>query len=235
MKTGNNLISIILPTYNERDNICPLIASILGKLKGVNMEIIMVDDNSPDGTACLVKKKYAKNRKVKILVRYKNKGLAYSILEGINHANGDYIIAMDTDFNHDPKELIHFLALRESYDLVIGSRYIRGGGMENKLRYALSYLYNLIIRRLLHLDTHDNLSGYFLIKAQKLKSFDMNKLFCGYGDYFIRLVKEAKRHKLNITEIPVYYKNRPFGESKSEFMHMFMDYTKTVISLFREK
>lgn len=235
MKTGNNLISIILPTYNEKGNICPLIGSILKNLPEVNLEIIVVDDNSPDGTARLVRKKYAHNRKVKIFIRYKNKGLAHSILEGIHHANGDYIITMDTDFNHDPRELTRFLALKDSYDLVIGSRYIRGGGMENKLRYALSHLYNLIIRRLLHLDTHDNLSGFFLIKGEKLKNFALNKIFYGYGDYFIRLVREAKRHELNITEIPVYYKNRPSGESKSEFMHMFMDYTKTVISILKEK
>lgn len=228
------LISVILPTYNEAGNIIRLIKQISNQLKSYSFEILVVDDDSSDKTAQLVKDKFSKIKRVKVFIRKKDRGLARSILFGIGKSRGTFIIVMDTDFNHDPADLPRLLQHRNNYDLVIGSRYISGGGMEDKLRYVLSYLYNLTIQKVLSLTTHDNLSGFFLIKKPGLEQLDNQNIFRGYGDYFIRLLKAAHQKHLRIKEIPVYYKNRFAGQSKSQFIPMFFEYSKTVIDILRQ-
>lgn len=226
-----DLVSVILPTYNEVENIVVLIRDIIRNLKKLNFEVIVVDDNSPDQTAKLAKEKFKKDNRIKILVRRFDRGLAKSILFGIEKSRGQYIIVMDTDFNHDPHVLPKFLSYKNKYPLIIGSRYIKGGGMEDKTRYFLSMFYNLAVRFILSSPTKDNLSGFFLIKRKELENFNLKDIFQGYGDYFIRLLKYANQNNLRIKEIPVYYKNRSFGQSKSRFFHMFFDYSKTVFEV----
>lgn len=225
------MISVILPTYNESGNIIKLIKKISQKLKIYNFEIIVVDDNSPDQTGDLAKREFSKNKNIKIFIREKGKDLASAILLGINKSEGEEILVMDSDFNHDPEVLPIMLAHKDSYDLVVGSRYIKGGGMEDRVRFILSFIYNLLIRSLLHLKTHDNLSGFFLLKRKHLAKFEKKNIFYGYGEYFIRLLTIAHKHNLSIYEVPVFYKNRSSGESKSKFIPMFIDYSKTVIQI----
>lgn len=231
MLKKKNLISVILPTYNEAGNIIALIKAIPNKLKPFDCEIIVVDDNSPDQTARLVKEYFAKDKRIHLFVRKKDKGLAKSILFGIKHCQGEYIIVMDTDFNHHPDDLPKFLSHKNKYHLIIGSRYTKGGGMENKTRYYLSLLYNLLVGFLLSLPTKDNLSGFFLIQKEKLMKFNLETIFQGYGDYFIRLIKSSQQNNLWIKEVPVFYKNRSAGQSKSRFFPMFIDYSKTVLDI----
>ncbi|MCL4338741.1 glycosyltransferase [Patescibacteria group bacterium] len=226
-----SLLSIILPTYNESGNIVPLISQIITQIKSNPFEIWVVDDNSPDGTAENVKEKYKRDKRVHILVKKNERGLARAIRSGLEIASGKFIIVMDTDFNHNPKDLPLFLENKDKYDLIVGSRYIYGGGMDDRLRYFLSYLYNRVVRIILKLNTTDNLSGFFLINKQKLSLLNYDKIFFGYGDYFIRLLYNAHQFKFNIKEIPSYYKNRPRGLSKSQFLPMFIDYSKSVLKI----
>lgn len=228
-------ISIILPTFNEAGNIIPLIEEISAVLSKRKFEIIVIDDNSPDGTYEIILKKYQRVRKIRIFRRFKDRGLANAIIFGIYKSLGNLIIVMDTDFNHDPKLLPVFIKNCNQYDLIIGSRYIKGGGMENRIRYIFSYIYNLIIRSILKLKTHDNLSGFYIIKKDKLFKLKLKEIYKGYGDYFIRLLKDAHEKNLNIKEIPVFYNNRRSGESKTRFLKIFLDYTKTVASLTKSK
>jgi len=229
------MISVILPTYNESGNIEKLISEISQKLKSYPIEIIVVDDDSPDATGYLVKKKFAGNKSIKIFIRKEDKGLARGVYYGIGKSKGEIIIVMDSDFNHDPEVLPHLLAYKDSYDLVIGSRYIKGGGMEDRLRYVLSLIYNLLIKNLLRLKTHDNLSGFFLIKRDLLHKFEKENIFVGYGEYFIRLLNIAHKFNFKIKEIPVFYKNRISGVSKSKFLPMFIDYSKTVFQILTSR
>lgn len=229
------MISIILPTFNEAENIVHLIKEISIHLKKYAFEILVIDDNSPDKTAQIVNQKFGKQSRVKVYIRKKDPGLAKSVLFGIRKSKGNHLIVMDTDFNHNPADLPRLLKHKETFDLVVGSRYITGGGMENRLRYILSLLYNSAIQKILLLTTHDNLSGFFLIKKGCLVKLNLQNIFRGYGDYFIRFLKAAHRHKLQIKEIPVYYKNRVAGQSKSKFIPMFIDYSKTVINILRNK
>ncbi len=225
-------ISIILPTYNERGNIIDLIYSILNYCKNIAaLEIIVVDDNSPDGTADFVRQRFKKRINVKLVVRTENRGLASAIKAGIKKATGNYIVVMDTDFNHDPKELLNMFTKIGAYQLVIGSRYVGGGGMENKLRQWLSYLFNIYLRIILGHGVHDNLSGYFMISRKDLFRLNVDKIFYGFGDYFMRLIFQAHQMNFTICEVPIYYKNRTYGYSKSHFLQMFISYTLSAVYL----
>ncbi|OGG02483.1 hypothetical protein A2W14_01635 [Candidatus Gottesmanbacteria bacterium RBG_16_37_8] len=233
MNKIKNKISVVLPTYNEADNIIPLIETICEKLKNFPWEIIVVDDNSPDKTGILVRKKFPDSKNIKVFIR-KEKGLATAIFDGLKKATGSHICVMDTDFNHDPKEIPKMYKELKKCDLIVGSRYVEGGGMENRLRNSFSLVYNRIIQFMLRLPTRDNLSGYFMIRGEKLTHLLKEDIFRGYGDYFIRLLYRANKNRLLIKEIPVYYKNRIYGVSKSQFLNMFVDYTKTVFDILRQ-
>lgn len=235
MPQANSLISIVLPTYNEVGNIVALIKQIQCYLGNHQYEIIIVDDDSPDGTAQEVIKNFKGSKNVRLFVKKDDKGLAQAIRFGIEKSNGHYILVMDTDFNHDPKVIPSMLKLKDEYDLIVGSRYVEGGGMENNLRYVLSLIYNSVIRLILRLETHDNLSGFFFIKRSKLSQFDYDEIFFGYGEYFIRLLYFAKKNHFMICEIPVFYKNRISGQSKSNFFSMLIDYSKTVFNILSGK
>lgn len=231
MPTLSPQFSIILPTYNEEGNIIPLVRDIISTLQSSSFEILIIDDNSPDGTAEKAKKEFHHDKRIRIFVKKKDKGLARAIMYGIQKSKGVYILVMDTDFNHNPNDIPKFLRLKGKYDLIVGSRYIAGGGMENRMRYYASFLYNLIIRFVLSLPTKDSLSGFFLTRRDILEKVDFETTFIGYGDYFIRLLKNIHRHTQSICEVPVFYKNRFSGESKSKLFKMCLDYSRTVFDL----
>ena len=224
-------LTVVLPTYNERGNINRLIQKIL-ELKsshGIPVSVIVVDDNSLDGTAATIKRKYARNNRVRLIVRLYDKGLATAIKTGIKEVRSNYVAVMDTDFNHDPTVLTEMWKLRNSHQMVIGSRYVDNGGMQNRVRYWLSYGFNLFLRGILQHTIHDNLSGFFLMKTKYLKQLPTDIIFVGFGDYFIRLIYRARLKKYTITEIPVFYKKRMYGTSKSRFLIMLYMYTLTAI------
>ncbi len=226
-------LSIILPTYNERGNIIQLIRSISDHCRKnlINYEIIVVDDDSPDNTGMLVEQRFKSRRNINAIIRRNQKGLATAILTGINKSKGKYILVMDTDFNHDPKVIPIMYNLIKRYDFVIGSRYIPSGGMENRLRWHFSRLFNIYIKLILKHGINDNLSGFFIIKRQILTKLHLTKIFYGFGDYFIRLIYLVYKNNYTVTETPVFYKNRTYGVSKSRFFRMFVNYTLTVLKV----
>lgn len=229
--------SVILPTYNEAGNIIQLVEEIRQELnsKRISHEVIIVDDDSLDKTGLLVQKYFSKIPEVRAIIRKKERGLATAIRVGIELAVGEIIVVMDTDFNHEPRLVPRLIEKCRKYDMVVGSRFIRGGGMANKTRELLSYLFNLLVRLLLSSPVHDNLSGFFAIKANQLDKLDLNKIFWGYGDYFIRLIFLAKKKELSFAELPSYYKDREYGESKSQFLAMFKDYLGATLTIRFEK
>lgn len=226
-------VSVVLPTYNERENIVLLIRELLTVLKKpkCNPQILVVDDNSPDGTARVVHQKFKKQKNVQVFTRKKERGLATAIRYGIERAGGDVIAVMDTDFNHDPKLLPSFLNKLKNYDFVIGSRFVNGGGMENKTRELFSRIFNILVRFLTGNPVHDNLSGFFAIKREILNKLSFNKIFFGYGEYFIRLIYLARNKGATFSEIPSFYYNRKYGASKSKFLQMFWDYLLAALKI----
>ena len=242
-------VSIILPTYNERDNICDLIDAIdreLGPLPW-RFEVLVMDDNSPDGTAQVVALHYAMdlsaadvvgttahdNGLVRLHVRTQDKGLANAIRAGLACAQGRTLVVMDTDFNHDPAMIPQMVELLRYYDLVIGSRFVMRGGMEDKWRYRASLLYNFFIRVLFLTQIQDNLSGFFAVRRERFFQLAplFDDIFYGYGDYFIRLLYVAWRKNWKILEVPVFYILRRHGDSKTGFWAIFRDYTGAVLKL----
>jgi len=232
-------ISIILPTYNEAGNIAKLIKAIHTQpgLKPYQLEFIVVDDNSPDDTATEVKK-LTKKIPVKLFVRKNIRGLATAILHGLKKSTGKIIVLMDADFNHQPKDVFRLLQriLNQKADLAIGSRYIPGGGMHateaNKLQFLLSKYGNYFVNRLLlNLPIHESLSGFVAFKRSILANLDSSKIFQGYGDYCIRLLYETYKQDFTLTEIPVIYGKRRWGQSKTKLVKIFIDYLITSLKL----
>ena len=130
------IVSVILPTYNERDNIGELIECIDIALRAESFayECLVVDDNSPDGTAQFVREQFGNRENIRVCVRLHERGLASAIKHGVLNAAGDVVVVMDTDFNHDPRMIPQMVKFLQYYDIVIGSRFVMRGGMRERGR-----------------------------------------------------------------------------------------------------
>jgi dolichol-phosphate mannosyltransferase len=227
-------LSVILPTYNEKDSIVLLIREILQILgkEGIDHEVVIVDDNSPDCTYAEIVHHYSANPRVVPILRTTEKGLATAILHGILNSTGDKIVVMDTDFNHPPNLIPLLVKTIDYFDIASGSRYVIGGGMETSwMRFLGSKLFNKFIHYTLGVKTTDNLSGYFAFNRNILKDIDLQSIFYGYGDYFIRFLYVMQKQHRFILELPVVYKDRKGGLSKTNLKNELMRYTGTVLKI----
>lgn len=228
------MISVILPTYNEREGIAELVSEILAVVRAarVDAEVLVVDDDSPDGTAAHLAEAFAADPAVRVHVRRGERGLASAIRRGLEEARGEIAIVMDSDGNHDPVLLPLMARCAEEFDVVVGSRYVLGGGMlTSRFRYWASYAFNILIRVVLGLRIHDNLSGYLAFRRSLLSRLDADAIFYGYGDYAIRLLHEVVRRGGRVLEIPTVYRFRKGGESKTRFFAYFWTYLASVFRL----
>lgn len=229
-----SFISIILPTLNERENIKILIPQIVQTLTEHDyayFEIIMVDDNSSDNTyeeAVTLTKTYSQLKPFK---RSHPDDLGKAILFGISKSKGEIIVGMDADGNHNPKILPNILEKLSKNDLVIASRFIDGGGMSNQFRYYASYIFNKVLMLGYRFPTTDNTSGYYAIKKTLLNALKPSSIYFGYGDYHLRLVWKAAQMHAKITEVPLFYQERIYGQSKSRLISMTWNYLKVARKL----
>ena len=214
------MISVIIPTYNEKDNIEPLIREIQTHLGKSDYEIIVVDDDSPDGTWEVVHDIERENPRVRLLRRIGRNGLTSAISEGIDSSRGGTIVWMDADFSHPPKIINCLLKeIEDGYDIAVGSRYIPGGGMviiekgEDSLFAAiLSFIMNFTIQKLLDHSFKDYTSGFIAVRREVLNTI---RLRGDYGEYFIDLIYKAIKKRFKIVEIPYISECRNYGESKT--------------------
>lgn len=191
-----------------------------------------MDDNSPDGTADLVRQNFSSQPEVLLILRKTERGLATAIATGIEQSRADIVVIMDTDFNHHPKDLPKLLEQVSEADMVIGSRYISGGGMKtSRLRYWGSWVFNIFIRGVLGSPIKDNLSGFLVLKKEVVTRLKEHRIFYGYGDYCIRLIHYARKAGFVIREVPVVYEFRLGGESKTHFVKYLKDYIKATLAL----
>jgi dolichol-phosphate mannosyltransferase len=228
------VVSVILPTYNEREGIAEIVAEILGAVRGTGLdaEVVIVDDASPDGTAAHVKAVFEGDAAVRVHVRHGERGLASALHRGIQEARGDVVVLMDSDGNHDPHLLPLMVRCVEYFDVVIGSRYVLGGGMlTSRFRYWASYGFNIVIRGVLGLRIHDNLSGFLAFRPALLRGMAPETIFYGYGDYAIRLLHHVVREGGRVLEIPTVYRFRKGGESKTRFLAYLWTYLASVFRL----
>jgi len=205
------MISIILPTYNEKENIAELISQLSTTLKQYKYELIVVDDDSPDLTWKTTEELH--NPNVKVIRRMGIRGIASAIHDGIKSAKGEYIGWMDCDLSMPPSALIYMKdALDEGNDIVIGSRYVKGGKDYRPFtRRFTSLLFNSYARMILG-GVKDYDSGFILLKKEVLSQigFPAN----GYGEYFVEFMYKAKK-KFKIYEAPYILIDRQKGTSKT--------------------
>ncbi len=218
METSRQKTAIIVPTYNEKENIARLLSEIF--ILVPDTSVFVVDDNSPDGTAAVVDDLLTKLPNLRLIKRQKKEGLGKAYLYAFDQILKNYdfetIITMDADFSHRPAYLPKMIELRRDFDLVIGSRYVKGGrtiGWE-LWRKALSYGGNLYCRLILRTPIHDNTSGFLAIKATMLRQLDFSKLdLSGYA-FTIGLKHLLLKAGAKFTELPIVFQNRTGGESK---------------------
>jgi dolichol-phosphate mannosyltransferase len=223
-----NLVSVILPTYNERNTIRPLIKAIHGALKDQVHEIIVIDDNSPDGTYQAVCD--LNDERVKIILRTSEPSLAGSIRCGIEKACGEILVVMDSDFDHDPKYIPVMMNMISRYDCVCASRFLYGGRMNGWFRALASWTFNIFIRIATGSSISDHLYGYFAIKRKVLERCPLDKIFYGYGDYYIRLLYYLQRNKTIILQFPAINGGRVRAKGLN-FLKIFWRYSLTVLRL----
>jgi dolichol-phosphate mannosyltransferase len=225
-------VSVILPTYNEAGHIVELISQIISNIPlNWAYEVVVVDDNSPDGTYDKVNNAFCDNVSVVPILRTTDHGFAKSIRAGIEKASGEHILVMDSDFTHDPVEIPRMLHIGAIYDIVSGSRFCPGGSMQDTGHYIASMLYNWFIRLVVRTQIQDNLGGFFLIRKTMLSQLPYDEIFFGYGDYYFRLLHYAQSAGMSVVEIPARYNLRLTGTSKSSFLRMFLSYTVESIRL----
>jgi len=212
-------ISVILPTYNEGDNIKILIPKLeqLFKNEKIDSEIIVVDDSSPDGTAKIASNFNKKYKNIKTLVRERKEGLGSALRNGYNHANGDIIISMDSDLSLDIKDIPKFIEKIESgYDLVVGSRFLKHGFYEKKrirtyLKNLVSTFGNRLTTFLLDIDIHDFSLNFRAIKKSIWKSIETREKL---NAFLLEMIVKTKYSGFKVTEVPVIFKERYYGKSK---------------------
>lgn len=208
-------VSIVLPTFNERDNIkiiIPLIASIMRR-NGINYEVIVVDDNSPDKT-WEVAKSFEDIYNVEVYVRRGERGLSSAVIYGAKQSSCNYIVVMDADLQHPPEKIVDIVKkLHSGCDIVVASRYIDGGGVEgwSKLRLLESIIATQIARLVLSpaRRVRDPLSGFFGVRKDLLLNPEIKPL--GYKILLEVLVKNAGAR---VCEIPYVFRSRKIGKSK---------------------
>ena len=215
---------IISPTYNEKKNIASLIESIFS----INQDyhILIIDDNSPDGTANFVKELQLKYKNLFLEERPGKAGLGTAYKYGFNWAlNRDYdnIVQMDADLSHDPKEIIEMVRLLNNYDLVIGSRYIDGVSVVHWpiKRLLLSYGANIYARLVTGLRIKDSTGGYKAWKREVLNSIDINAVKSQGYSFQIEMNWRAWQKKFSIIEHPIIFADRTIGQSKMSKKIMF--------------
>ncbi|HNX90783.1 MAG TPA: glycosyltransferase [Candidatus Omnitrophota bacterium] len=205
-------VSIILPTFNEKDNIGALIDGLSDSVKVAELEIIVVDDDSPDMTWKIAQDMHRANVKVKR--RQGERGLATAIACGLDISSGDVVGWLDADMCHPPAVMSEMLGLIGQYDIVIGSRYVPGGAdKRGRLRVMTSRIINWFAGLMLGFEIKDYDSGFIVMKKDVFGKVDFPA--DGYGDYFIELMAKSKKAGFKIKEVPFVFFDRAKGESKS--------------------
>lgn len=208
---------VVIPTYNEKENILGIIEAVQNSVKGIN--ILVVDDNSPDGTAQLVKDKMEDDPTLHIIERPGKMGLGTAYCDGFKYClekGFDFICEMDADFSHDPNDLPRFLEEIQTNDLIIGSRYIKGVNVVNwpLSRLLLSWGANQYTKFITGMPINDATGGFKCFRAEKLKEIDLDTIKTnGYG-FQIEMNFRMWKNKARIKELPIIFIDRRSGVSK---------------------
>ena len=209
--------TVVIPTYNESDNIVTLVEEILG-LRAVS-HIIIVDDNSSDGTGQLAEKLAKQHQEVHVIHRLGKLGLGTAYIAGFKLAltlPTDCIMTMDADFSHHPRYIPSLVSQTRVYDLSIGSRYVDGGGTINcnLWRRFLSRMGNTVARLTLGLKATDCTAGFRCYRRQVLETIDLDSIFSSGYSFLVEILYRCQKLGYRVGEVPIIFENRRQGSSK---------------------
>jgi dolichol-phosphate mannosyltransferase len=213
---------LILPTYNEADNIDPFVRAVLPRLAaaaGADHRVLVVDDSSPDGTGAIADRLAAEHDAVEVLHRTVKDGLGRAYLAGFQRALGagaELVLQMDSDFSHDPADIGRLVDGAREHDLVLGSRYVPGGGITNwgLVRRVLSRGGSAYARTILGVPVRDLTGGFKCFRRQVLERLDLSGVHAdGYG-FQIELTYRTLRAGFRVLEVPIVFHERRAGASK---------------------
>jgi dolichol-phosphate mannosyltransferase len=212
---------LILPTYNEAENIEPLVRAVLPQLEsaGLPHTVLIVDDSSPDGTGQIAERLAAEIEPVRVLHRERKEGLGRAYLAGFEVAlaeGADLVLEMDSDFSHDPSDLPRLIEGAQEADLVLGSRYVEGGGVEDwgLVRRALSRGGSWYARAVLRVPVRDLTGGFKCFRREVLETLRLREIHAdGYG-FQIELTYRAIQAGFKVLEVPIKFRERRVGSSK---------------------
>ncbi|MFA6034791.1 MAG: polyprenol monophosphomannose synthase [Myxococcota bacterium] len=212
----NKRTLIIIPTYNESENLQKLSKTVL---ETIPADILVVDDNSPDGTGKIADGLAAADPRIRVLHRTKKEGLGKAYAAGFRWAldrGYDYIFEMDCDFSHQPKYLPDFMEKIQTADVVLGSRYIKGGGVENwpALRKLISMGGSLYARTVLGLKVKDLTGGFKCFRREVLEKVDLENLITGGYGFQIEMTYRCIKQGFRVAETPIIFPDRVLGKSK---------------------
>ncbi len=225
-------IYVVTPTYNEKDNL-PLLVKKIFELKIPNLRLVVIDDNSPDGTGKIAHE-LARNYPITVIDREKKSGLGTAYIQGFREVlkdSPDYIIEMDADLSHDPQVIPQFLEAIKNCDLVLGSRYIKGGRIQNwdVLRKLISYLGNLYARIILSLPYRDLTGGFKCYRRAVLENLDLESLSSIGYNFQIETTYRAHLKGYRICEVPITFTERKTGASKFNLKIILESFIKVLL------
>ncbi|MBL8119694.1 MAG: polyprenol monophosphomannose synthase [Anaerolineae bacterium] len=213
---------IVLPTYNEKENLSRMVDELLA-LNIPNLHILVVDDNSPDGTGKIADEIAARDERVNVLHRKEKNGLGQAYIAGFKQAismDADYIIQMDCDFSHQPKYIPDFLKAIESHDVVLGSRFAKGGSVDKDwsiYRKLLTWFANRVYTpTILGIPVRDATGGYRVWRRNTLIGLGLDRIRSNGYVFQVEMAYVASRLGFRIAEIPIYFPDRELGESKMD-------------------
>ena len=223
-------LSIIVPTYNERPNLVALLQALESSLEGLDYEVVIVDDDSPDDTSALARSLAQQNSAVRVIQRIRRTGLSSAAVEGILSTSSPYIAVIDADMQHDERVLPQMLEKlkRESLDLVIGTRHAAGGGLGefSAERTALSNIGRWLSRTVCAAEISDPMSGYFVLTRRYFQEV-VHSLSCVGFKILLDLIVSARR-PARIGEVAYTFRNRLHGESKLDIV-VALEYLQLVL------
>ena len=211
---------VVIPTYNERENIERLVEAI--RAQNLGLDVVVVDDNSPDGTGALADELQRQGKVVHVIHRAGKFGLGSAYVEAFRWALSQpyrLVFQMDADFSHDPGSLPEFMQAIEAADLIIGSRYIRGITVVNwpLSRLLLSYFANLYARFITSLPIRDATGGYKCFRRHVLERINLDRISSEGYSFQIEMNYRAVKHGFRVKEIPILFRDRQIGTSKMSF------------------
>lgn len=228
-------VSVVVPTYNERENISPLITELLAHLP--EAEVIVVDDDSPDGTWQEVQTRWGQDARVRLLHRLGERGLPSALAAGIKAARGEIVAWIDSDFNMPPAFLTELVRALEHADVAVASRYVPGGedGRASPARVLASRIVNLTAACVLGFGVRDYTSGLIAVRREVFDRVPFNPRY-RHGEYCIDFLYRASRAGLRVREIPFRCDERRAGQSKTapdlrQFVVLGFVYLGTVLKL----